>query len=135
MSRYLLLLVFLAVGACSPASEQIPVADSSPAVVAAVAEKPAGAVVVPTEAKQSAPLGESTLAGLAAADARDGTTDHVVAMCAGCRLMMDGKAEHSLEVGDYTLHLCSSGCRDHFVQDMDAGLERLIAAASPAAEF
>ena len=79
-------------------------------------------------------LDEATLAALASADAMDGTADHVVSKCAGCKLMMDGKQDHSVAVGDYTLHLCSTTCRDHFVGDLSAGLAGLPAAATPAAE-
>ncbi len=79
-------------------------------------------------------LDEATLAGLASADALDGTADHVVSKCAGCKLMMDGKEEHSIAVGDYTLHLCSTSCRDHFVGDLPSGLAGLLAAVTPVSE-
>jgi len=81
-----------------------------------------------------AALDEATLAGLASADAMDGAADQVVSKCAGCRLMMDGKEEHSVAVGEYTLHLCSATCRDHFVGDLPSGLSGLVAAATPASE-
>ena len=100
-----------------------PAADAAPAAAAA------------TEGEGAAPgLDEATLAGLASADAMDGTADHVVSKCAGCKLMMDGKEEHSVAVGDHALHFCSTTCRDHFVGDLPVGLTGLLAAAAPASD-
>jgi hypothetical protein len=118
----LLALAFLAVSCSSPAPAP---AEPAPA-------EPVAAAVAPADVAPA--LDEATLAGLAAADALDGASDHVVAKCAGCALRMDGKAEHSVSVGDYTLHLCSTSCADHFTGDLGAGLARLVAAASPAEE-
>lgn len=54
---------------------------------------------------------------LARADAADGTSDKVVSKCAGCSLVMNGKAEHDLKAHGYTLHFCSGMCRDGFAKD------------------
>jgi hypothetical protein len=123
----LLALAFLAVSCSSPAP-----APAEPAPAEPVAADVAPADAAPADVAPA--LDEATLAGLAAADALDGASDHVVAKCAGCALRMDGKAEHSVSVGDYTLHLCSTSCADHFTGDLGAGLARLVAAASPAEE-
>lgn len=130
----------LLVGCTSPqetASEGVPSQQDGPrpgdiAPADASAGDAAPAAPAATEGEGAAPsLDEVTLAGLASADAMDGTADHVVSKCAGCKLMMDGKEEHSVAVGDYTLHLCSTTCRDHFVGDLPAGLAGLLAAAAP----
>ncbi|MCG3147321.1 MAG: hypothetical protein PCFJNLEI_00760 [Verrucomicrobiae bacterium] len=54
---------------------------------------------------------------LAAADAVDGKTDHVVAKCVLCNLKMDGKPQFAVPAGDYTVRLCSTGCRASFLAD------------------
>lgn len=64
--------------------------------------------------KVEAPKGDAPKAAITAeitaklekADAADGKVDKVVSKCAGCALGMDGKAEHSAKLGDYTLHFC-----------------------------
>jgi hypothetical protein len=56
-----------------------------------------------------AAMGPELMAKLAKADTADGTTDKIVHKCAGCALGMDGKADHAVKVGEYTLHLCD-GC-------------------------
>ena len=56
-------------------------------------------------------------ARLAQADALDGAVDKVVSKCPACRLAMDGKSEHALEVAGYTLHFCSDQCKDKFAKD------------------
>jgi Fe-S oxidoreductase len=91
-----------------PAAEAAPAAEAGP--------------IEPTEAM---------LATLAAADAADGTTDHVVAKCPGCALAMEGSADSALQVGDYALHFCSDSCRDHFSTDVEG---KLVAMKIPAAE-
>lgn len=68
---------------------------------------------------------------LAKADAVDGTQDHVVAQCSGCKLKMAGSADHALQVGDYTMQFCSVGCKDHFVE---GGEEAILALEIPDAE-
>ncbi len=62
---------------------------------------------------------------LAAADAADGTTDHVVARCAVCGLGMDGVAEHAATFEGYTLYFCSAECRESFEANPKAILARL----------
>lgn len=76
---------------------------------AAAAPAPA-AVPAPAPAPAAADVA-SLQAILATADAADGTTDMVVSKCAGCRLGMDGKADHSLQAHGYTLHFCSDTCK------------------------
>ena len=66
-------------------------------------------------------------AQLAAADAVDGTVDHVVTQCAGCGLGMSGDPSHAAQIGDYELHLCSSSCQENFVADPAVVLGRLPA--------
>ena len=56
-----------------------------------------------------APAGPELMAKLGKADAVDGKVDKIVSKCAGCALGMDGKADHAVKVGEYTLHLCD-GC-------------------------
>ncbi|MCU0864623.1 MAG: hypothetical protein MUC36_12565 [Planctomycetes bacterium] len=62
---------------------------------------------------------------LAAADAKDGQVDKVVHRCAGCALGMDGKAEHSVQVGGYTLHLCKPACLARYQRDAVGELTKL----------
>jgi YHS domain-containing protein len=55
---------------------------------------------------------------LAKADALDGETDKVVTLCASCSLGMDGLAEHSLEVGEYTMYFCKDYCKQRFSKNI-----------------
>jgi YHS domain-containing protein len=96
-------------------------------------EKPAAAAVttekVAVPEKEVVPKVEELTKGVAAelqadvearlakADALDGTVDKVVSKCPACRLAMDGKSEHALEVAGYTLHFCSDQCKAKFAQD------------------
>lgn len=57
------------------------------------------------------------IARLASADAADGTTDKIVGKCATCALRMDGKAENELKLEGYTMHFCSSKCKDMCAKD------------------
>lgn len=57
---------------------------------------------------------------LATADAADGTVDHVVSKCAGCRLGMDGRADHAVSAHGYQLHFCSDDCKARSSKDIDA---------------
>jgi len=66
------------------------------------------------------------IAMLAKADLVDGTEDHVVHRCAGCRLGMDGDEKNALAVGDYQMHFCSAGCRDRYAQDVTAKTLALV---------
>lgn len=79
-----------------------------------------------TAGTASAPAGSADLKlKLASADALDGTTDHVVELCSGCRLGMNGKAEHPITVEGYTLHMCSESCKAAFSKDLSANLAKL----------
>jgi hypothetical protein len=62
---------------------------------------------------------------LKAADAHDGTEDHVVSECTGCGLMMEGDPAHAVTVDDYELHFCSESCASTFGKDPDKGLKVL----------
>jgi len=65
----------------------------------------------------AAPITAEVIAKLAAADAKDGKTDKVVHLCAGCSLGMDGDEKFPLKVQDYTMHFCKQGCLDKFQPD------------------
>jgi hypothetical protein len=65
---------------------------------------------------------------LAKADAVDGTEDHVVSKCSGCKLGMAGKADYAMQVGDYSLHFCSATCKDTFAAK---GEEAILALEIP----
>jgi YHS domain-containing protein len=62
---------------------------------------------------------------LAAADAHDGTVDHVVSECTGCGLAMAGDAANSVTHEGYELHFCSESCKSNFEADIPAGIARL----------
>lgn len=62
---------------------------------------------------------------LAAADAHDGTVDHVVHECGGCGLAMPGDAAHAVKHEGYELHFCSEGCKEGFESDPAAGLAKI----------
>ena len=79
-------------------------------------------------------LSEGLMAKLAAADLADGEADHVVKLCGGCNLGMEGKVEHALTAGDYTMHFCSGSCRESFEQDLAGSLQALVVPANAAAE-
>jgi len=65
---------------------------------------------------------------LAKADAVDGTQDHVVSQCSGCKLRMAGSPDQTIQVGDYTMQFCSTGCRNHFAE---GGEEAILALEIP----
>ena len=69
-------------------------------------------------------------ARLAAADAADGATDHVVSKCATCRLGMDGVAQYSARYAGYELRFCSAECKQTFEQDPVAVIRKLPPPAS-----
>ncbi len=73
----------------------------------------------------------ASAAVLSAADAHDGTVDHVVSECPGCGLGMTGSPEHAVTHEDYTLHFCSDRCSMSFESDPAAGLERLEKVVGP----
>ena len=70
-------------------------------------------------------------AHLAKADGVDGAEDHVVSKCPGCKLKMDGSADHAMQVGDYSLQFCTGECKDHFAE---GGEEAIMALQIPEAE-
>ncbi|MBZ0150086.1 MAG: hypothetical protein K8J09_01040 [Planctomycetes bacterium] len=65
----------------------------------------------PATPKPVAEVSAAIAAKLEKADAADGKADKVVHKCAGCSLHMDGKTEHAVAVGSYTLHFCDH-CED-----------------------
>jgi hypothetical protein len=71
---------------------------------------------VPTDAHESV---------LAAADAHDGTVDHVVSDCASCGLGMPGDAAHAVRVGEYQVHMCSDSCKTLFEDGTGETLDRI----------
>ena len=68
----------------------------------------------------------AVLEALKTADAADGTEDKVATMCSGCALSMSGKAEHSVSVEGYSIHLCSAMCKEYFTKDIAGNLKQLI---------
>ena len=62
-------------------------------------------------------LTDELRARLAAADAADGKTDHVIEKCVSCRLQMAGQPEFTSTVADYRVQLCSAGCKKAFESD------------------
>jgi hypothetical protein len=99
------------------------IAGCSLFLLTACGDKPAAPTPAPSPspatpgATAAAPITPEVLAKLAQADAKDGTVDKVVHRCAGCALGMDGKAEMSLKVQDYTMHFCKPKCVDKFAPD------------------
>lgn len=81
-----------------------------------------------------AEVGAAAQAVLAQADRFDGQADHVVSRCAGCALHMDGRAEHALEVNDYSLHFCSNSCKADFSKDLERSIVALEVPEAPATE-
>ncbi len=67
---------------------------------------------------------------LAAADAHDGTVDHVVSECAGCGLGMAGDPAHAVTHEGYELHFCSDSCKSTFEADPAGGIEHLQSAVA-----
>ena len=66
------------------------------------------------------------LEALKTADAADGVEDKVATKCSGCALGMDGDAAHTVTVDDYSLHLCSSMCKEYFSKDISGNLKQLV---------
>jgi len=130
MSRIISVSLFLLLASCIGSSDSGPSSESPAAVKSSPASGESNASGMSAETgKQS--LDARVLAGLAAADAKDGAVDQVVTKCSGCSLMMNGKPEHSLQVGDYELHLCSGACKEHFNKDLAGSLEQLAALVEP----
>jgi hypothetical protein len=57
-------------------------------------------------------------AQLAKADAVDGKTDKVVSNCASCALSMSGSPDHAIAVSGYTMHFCTTDCKESFGKDI-----------------
>ena len=132
MSRIIPVSLFLLLASCVGSSDSGPPPASPEAVESSPAPAESNASGMSAEtAKQS--VEPRVLAALAAADAKDGAVDQVVTKCSGCSLMMNGKPEHSLQVGDYELHLCSGACKDYFNKDLAGSLEQLAALVEPSA--
>ena len=71
-------------------------------------------------------ISPEVLEALKTADAADGVEDKVATKCSGCALGMDGDPAHTLEVEDYSLHLCSSMCKEYFSKDVSGNLQKLV---------
>ena len=59
----------------------------------------------------------AALAQLDKADQADGKKDKRVEKCVTCQLKMHGKAAHTVNYGDYEVHLCSAACQAAFAKD------------------
>jgi hypothetical protein len=127
----------ISISLCLLFSSCVGASDSGPTSPAPGATEPVPTAVVSDSTELSAQAKEQkldprVLSGLAAADAKDGAVDQVVTKCSGCSLMMNGKKEHSLQVGDYVLQLCSGACKEYFAKDLEGNLEQLVALVEPA---
>ncbi len=71
------------------------------------------------------PVSASSIAKMAAADAFDGQVDKVVGKCPACALMMDGKPDFGIKLGDYKLQFCSDTCRKSYSRDPEDKLSLL----------
>ena len=118
-SLAVLLIAMVAVGAlgCAEKAEQHEEATKTHAEAA--------------EGKATAVVSAQLAAHLAKADAVDGKQDMVVSQCSGCKLKMAGSAEHAVEVGEYSMQFCSTGCKDHFAE---GGEEAILALEIPEAK-
>jgi hypothetical protein len=70
-------------------------------------------------------------AHLEKADGVDGTTDHIVSNCSGCKLKMAGSSSNTIQVGEYTMQFCSAECKDNFAE---GGEEAIMALQIPEEE-
>lgn len=81
---------------------------------------------VPKESGITAPaaaLPSATgLSALETADSADNQTDKVVSKCTMCKLGMEGKPEHTVSYGEYTLLFCSDHCKTSFEKDPETAL-------------
>jgi hypothetical protein len=59
----------------------------------------------------------AAMAALAKADAADGKVDKVVSKCLTCMLGMEGRPENATTYGKFTLHFCSTTCKEKFLKD------------------
>ena len=114
--------LLVALAACGPRPEAGSATREEPAAAPAPAHGPAEELVL-TAALESK---------LAAADLVDGTADRTVERCPGCGLAMAGSSEHAVAVGDYSLHFCSEGCKEHFSKDLGGSLMALAVPAEDA---
>lgn len=103
----LILSLFLACATETPAE--------APAAAAPAVEAPAAAPALTATAEGGAPALDA--ACVDKADLADGTADKVAHKCAGCTLLMDGKAEHASTHGGVTFHSCSDGCKGRLDAD------------------
>ena len=127
MSRLLLLLGLSGLIACSSPGSTSQSESSDPgsnAAPAAEGSSASDAARTPGVSPSSS-LSDEHETALSSADAADGKADQVVEKCAGCSLLMSGKAEHSLSAGDYTLHLCNAACKTRFAADLEGSLDSL----------
>ena len=121
MFKYLSLIAaaLLCLACSKPATEPVATNTKTPEVKQ---ETPAPAQVATTE------ISPELAAKLVLADALDGTEDKVVSKCASCALHMDGKAEHPVTLGDYSLHMCSTACQTNYADNPG---EKLLAVTIP----
>ncbi len=73
---------------------------------------------------------EADPALLAAADAEDGTVDHVVENCVVCSMAMPGDPSQTVKLGEYELHMCSALCTETFEADIPGTMDRVATALS-----
>jgi YHS domain-containing protein len=66
---------------------------------------------------KAAELGAAALTTLAKADAADGKVDKIVSRCLTCMLGMEGRPENAATYGGFTLHFCSTSCKEAFLSD------------------
>ena len=71
-------------------------------------------------------VGPELMEALKTVDAADGVEDKVATKCSGCALAMDGDAANAVDVDGYSLHLCSSMCKENFTKDIPANLKQLV---------
>jgi hypothetical protein len=102
--RHVLLVFTLCFMGCGGSGEDAPPAAPAPQEPAAVVAPAADAAV------------------LAEADLMDGAKDGIISQCGLCSLHMEGDAAHAVQVGDYTLHMCSAECKAAWEKDPVASL-------------
>ncbi len=118
LGAMLLLVAAIAIGCGGQEGESV--AEHATDAADAVKEHAAGAADAVKEHGEAA-----MVQVLAAADAADGSKDKVVAKCGGCKLGMDGSADHALKVKDYEMHFCSADCKSHFAENTEKAVMAL----------